>query len=31
MGDGDSEIENAEAASVSYPDFWSHLDSLAHR
>ncbi len=31
MGDGGSEIANAEAASVSYPDFWSHLDSLAHR
>jgi len=31
MGDGDSKIDNAEAASVSYPDFWSHLDSLAHR
>ncbi|MFO8030035.1 MAG: 3-phosphoshikimate 1-carboxyvinyltransferase [Cyclonatronaceae bacterium] len=25
-----SEIDHAEAASVSYPSFWSHLDSLAH-
>ncbi len=28
--DGVSEITNAEAAAVSYPEFWSHLDSLAH-
>ncbi len=28
--DGVSEIRNAGAASVSYPDFWSHLDSVAH-
>ncbi len=28
--DGVSEIKNAEAAAVSYPEFWSHLDSLAH-
>lgn len=31
MGDRTSEIAKAEAASVSYPEFWSHLDSLAHR
>ena len=31
MADDVSEIDNAQAASVSYPDFWSHLDSLAHR
>ncbi len=31
MGGSASEIDNAEAASVSYPEFWSHLDSLAHR
>lgn len=31
MGEHASEIDNAEAASVSYPEFWSHLDSLAHR
>lgn len=24
------EIRQAEAASVSYPDFWQHLDSLSH-
>lgn len=29
-GDGVSEIRNAEAAAVSYPGFWSHLDSLTH-
>ncbi|MDG5767991.1 3-phosphoshikimate 1-carboxyvinyltransferase [Balneolales bacterium ANBcel1] len=29
-GDGVSEIRNAEAAAVSYPDFWSDLDSVAH-
>ena len=28
--DGVSEITNAEAAAVSYPEFWSHLDSLTH-
>jgi 3-phosphoshikimate 1-carboxyvinyltransferase len=31
MGDDASHIENAEAASVSYPEFWTHLDNLAHR
>ena len=30
-GDDMSEISNAEAAAVSYPDFWTHLDSLAHK
>ncbi len=28
--DGMSEISNAEAAAVSYPEFWPHLDSLTH-
>ncbi len=27
-GDGDVTIEGAESASVSYPTFWEHLDSL---
>ncbi len=31
MGDAPSQIDNAEAASVSYPEFWAHLDTLAHR
>jgi 3-phosphoshikimate 1-carboxyvinyltransferase len=30
-GDGDSTIENAEAASVSFPEFWGILEKAAGR
>ncbi|MDI6401455.1 3-phosphoshikimate 1-carboxyvinyltransferase, partial [Balneolaceae bacterium ANBcel3] len=30
-GLGVSEIHHAEAAAVSYPDFWEHIDKLAHK